>query len=510
MATGWHLALVGFAVAACGQSSANDAAGGSTEAGEAPTTGLGTTVGPNESSSGTSGAATAGESGTSGTGGATLSACAWHAPGGQVEWALHCGTGGYERIGGAFTAQGGDVFFAFDYRATPNGQLQIGEEVLENEGEVTPDVAIVRMSVGGHVQWADPFGGAGSDWLGRMRRCGDGLLLSWEELDERNDFVRTVVERRDFDGEVTWSLQFDVGRDEARVYVGGVDCDPAGRALLVGSYDDGIDLGDGALPSEGAGRFVAALATDGQPEWSRPVEIDAERGTDNARASTGRFAPNGDAIISGRLEGAADLGAGPLDTADGRAFVGRITAARELSWATQYGPVDESTVLDTHWLAVAEDGTIGIAVTFLGTILVGDETFETQWQSEDLGERPPVHEVVVAALGPDGEVLWAAHDASTPEKDIHAVVFDHDGGLLVMIESQQGVAIDRYVEGVGQPWVSLPGLDIWHSPQLVPTPDDALLLSFTFDPESDAPLPGLELSNAGLHDLAVVKLLPDP
>jgi hypothetical protein len=173
---------------------------------------------------------------------------------------------------------------------------------------------------------------------------------------------------------------------------------PTGELVFAGSLRAGpdgttADLGGGALPVVGReDAFVAKLAPDGSPVWSRAF---GTAGGDGAAAIAVSSA--GDVFVAGTLAaGKAVLGGvtlsaqGPSDV-----FVARLDAAGKPVWGRVFAVAGEASV---HALAVGADGAPVVVGDFHGQLDLGGTVVDSL-ESE-------INGFVARLDGASGAPLW--------------------------------------------------------------------------------------------------------
>lgn len=101
-------------------------------------------------------------------------------------------------------------------------------------------------------------------------------------------------------GEHLWSKLLGDAADQAGNEIA---VDPAGNVVVVGTFSGSIDLGGGALVSQGSGDvFVAKLDPEGNPLWSK-----ATSGANGESADTLALSPAGAVVFAGEFGGTLNL-----------------------------------------------------------------------------------------------------------------------------------------------------------------------------------------------------------
>lgn len=255
-------------------------------------------------------------------------------------------------------------------------------------------------SAGNHI-WSKAFGGEPgfrtveavcSDDAGNLYITGsfrpDIYLNDWK-LDGILTRDSGFIAKFDPAGATLWAKAF-VPTDESQdIYLTKLDCDTTG-ALVGTAAQDGVDFGGGLLaPFGGFDLVVARFDAAGAHVWSRRFG-DAEDQDLSAIA----LAPNGDAVLCGHMEGAADFGGGPLASAGSRdVFVARLGPAGDHVWSARHGAGSSE---QCNAVVVDVQGAVVIAGDYSGVLDLGGGTL-----SKDDGG------LFLAKFAADGAHQWS-------------------------------------------------------------------------------------------------------
>ena len=119
------------------------------------------------------------------------------------------------------------------------------------------------------------------------------------------------VVRYSANGSHIWSESFG-GNGQVGDVPYAIAVDSNANVLLTGEVSDGITFGGVYLSGSGRDTFVAKLASNGTPVWSKRF------------ASSEGYAvtqSNGNVIVAGHFEGPTDFGGGALTSSSERAFL---------------------------------------------------------------------------------------------------------------------------------------------------------------------------------------------
>lgn len=150
-------------------------------------------------------------------------------------------------------------------------------------------------------------------------------------------------------GSVVWQKLFPGG------WARSLKTDASGNVFLYGMFGGTLDLGGGPLVSgSGTELFLAKFDSSGQHVFSKHLPVDADDNYDWGAATT----PSGGVVITGRLEGSADLGGGPLlGAGSADVFVAAFDGTGKHEWSKRFGSAGN------------ERGT-GVAVDPAGNLIV--------------------------------------------------------------------------------------------------------------------------------------------
>ena len=192
---------------------------------------------------------------------------------------------------------------------------------------------------------------------------------------------QAFVAKYDGEGAPVWSKSLgDIFEEQVTT----VALDGAGNVYVAGTFRGTIDLGNGPLESEqlGVDLFVAKLAPDGSPLWSKHIGTDSFDQLDGMEVDA-----QGGVALVGHVGNGADFGTGPM-TFNGAPFVaklepsGTVAYITALEFALEFGGYPSAFGVDSA-------GAIVVAATYY-------DEYEGQG-------------LYVSKLGPAGQPAWA-HD----------------------------------------------------------------------------------------------------
>jgi hypothetical protein len=243
------------------------------------------------------------------------------------------------------------------------GTVELGGQALTAVG--MDDHFVAKLDARGALLWSKSFRGTFA--VGGMKVTPQGSLVLAGTLDGRQDFGAGPQGSPSSHG--LYVVVFDACGDEVRgtllptspatsAAVSSLDVDADGSAVVAGSFDGSIDLGEGPIESGGAGEpesFVAKLAADGTYVWGRRLGLDVSFVVVAADAA-------GDTFVAGRLSGTVNLGGPPL-TAQGAIVVMKLDGAGAPLWS-HLETVGDAAAADPASAAVDTDGNLLLAGGF--------------------------------------------------------------------------------------------------------------------------------------------------
>lgn len=252
-------------------------------------------------------------------------------------------------------------------------------------------------------------------WFGGSIDFGAGSLASVGSSDV---FVAKLSASA---GAHEWSKR--LGGDASSYQYGeGVALDGSDNVLIIGEFNDKLDLGGGPLPgSGGTDIFVGKLSPSGGHVWSAHFGDSA----DQYGAAIGCDS-NGNVIITGRNEGTVDFGGGAITSpaagqiGGGAVYVAKLDAAGTHVWSHGYG--DGS---DQYGVSVAAtpQGDVVVMATGGGSVDFGDGLLT------GLGGG----DVFVAKLAAgDGAAIWSKRFGDEATQYGKHVATDAEGNVFVL------------------------------------------------------------------------------
>jgi outer membrane protein assembly factor BamB len=381
-------------------------------------------------------------------------------------WSLRWGDAAGQTLLSLALDARGHVFVAGHLR----GSVDVGTGPLTSAG--SNDVLVARLDPGGRALWGRRFGDAGlqnvnaiaADPAGHVFLIGGftgSLDFDGQRLFNPGD-QDIFLARLDSEGRTLWSQRFgDLSEQVGDL----VAVDPKGNAVLAGHFHGALDLGGGALVSEGlADVFLARFTPEGQHLWSRRFgNVQSQGPTGLAVDRAGRIA------LTGLFEESIDFGEGALSSPDSQgSFVALFDAQGQHLWSRRLGDALEShggpatfdseghlvvvenfsrattqgisltrftpqgqllwsrrfeglRVQGAQGIAAAPEGRIVVTGAVQGTLELGDGPFSV----------PGGMDVFVLELGLDGDVLGIRRFGDASPQAGRSVAVDARGDVMV-------------------------------------------------------------------------------
>ena len=336
---------------------------------------------------------------------------------GAVEWAVPIG-GPLDDAAFAVAGDHDGVYVAGAFRGT----AQFGSAQVTAVGGA--DAFLARLTVGGDVVWVRSVGGALDDVAAGVAADGEGgaYLVGEFRGTLSSDIPASArrasagdadgfVARFGADGQGLW-LQPIGGRGPD----GAFDVASApGGAYLVGSVTEEAQVGSAFVEGSAQGSLLAAeIDADGRVVWARTL------GGEGALATgTGVAAARGGLYVVGGVNGTTDAALGETETAHSDILVAKLNDEGGTEWA---------------WTAGGDGWDFGtdVAATADGRAYVVANFSPPEGQSGPFGLAGAGDgEAFVAALTPEGRVVWAQRAGGKRYDGAQAVAVGEGGEVYV-------------------------------------------------------------------------------
>ena len=300
-------------------------------------------------------------------------------------------------------------------------------------GERGEERARRSARVGG-LAWLLPVRGSESDAARSVAIAPDGAVLVAGQFDQEltvglDDLVSEgdgdgFLLKLSRDGRPLWAHRFGgPGVDAAAAVV--VDRD--GNATVIGTRGGELTFSDGRLPARRhEPAFALSFTPDGDSRWA------TSWGTGGESVAAASLAPDGGILVVGSRERRSRDRTGRAEDSDG--FLIRLDPSGEPAWTVPLGGPRWD---QAHAVAVARDGTIWVAGTFAGGMVLGSSVLVSAGGDDGF----------LASLDPDGHVRSARRIGGPDDDAITSLAVTADGAVAVAgwFEGRMMVGGDRLV-----------------------------------------------------------------
>ncbi|WP_437947815.1 hypothetical protein WME98_45060 [Sorangium sp. So ce296] len=300
------------------------------------------------------------------------------------------------------------------------GTVTIGGETLASAD--TTDVLLLKLSPAGDALWARKFGDSSADnpWGLAVDSTGSPIMAG-QTTSGSIDFGDGPLPKGAFvarfyaSGEHAWSKGLG-GGDDSVVHAVATDADD--DVIVVGSFDEAIDFGEGPIaPDDSSDIIVAKL--DGATGlatapgcWTRKFG-----GTGWQGANTVAVDRSNNIFVAGSSSGTFRIG-GTFEI-ENSSFVMKLTPSGTPVWATKMG---EAASVQARGITVDASGRPVVAGYYRDELKVGTHTLTA---SDD-------NDAFVVQLEADGTVSWARAFGGDGDQWTGGVALDPDGNIVVV------------------------------------------------------------------------------
>jgi len=252
---------------------------------------------------------------------------------GRHLWSRCFGDGGQQQIGGLAVGPGGDVFITGYFAGT----IDFGDGPVEAEG--VSDLFVARLDSRGRAEWHTAYD-TGTNGLHNLAVDGRGnVFVSGDFLDAVRFGDRTLVAeaghnvyvlKLDRRGEPRWAKRVGKGHYQTPWRLA---ADAAGNVVGAGAFGGTEDFGTGPVTAAAMDVFVVSLDGDGHHRWSETFGgPGSDWGSDVALDAAGNV------LVTGRFQGTVNFGAGTLVSAGGDdIFVAKLSRSGQTLWSRGFG-----------------------------------------------------------------------------------------------------------------------------------------------------------------------------
>lgn len=277
------------------------------------------------------------------------------------------------------------------------GKMDVQQDVLTSAGGL--DGFVFKLDPSGNKMWARSFGDAGLQQQIRsvaIDPATDEVLIAGNfdgTLDFDGKQITTGGQQDTFlaklskDGNGVWAKRFGDGQNQ---YGSRLAIDPLGNVFIVGQYFGALDFGAGNLFMNGSGDvYLARFDKDGNVSWAKSISSVV-----SAQPSGLAVDGAGDVVIAIETSGGIDPGGGTILATTSDAILAKFSSGGLFQWQKQIGGTGEE-----YGPTLAVDLSKRIVLSFYsdGPLDLGG------------GDLLPGggFDVVVSALEPSGDLLWA-------------------------------------------------------------------------------------------------------
>jgi hypothetical protein len=355
-------------------------------------------------------------------------------------WSQHYGDAKDQQIRSLSVDVGGKLVITGDMA----GSVSFG--AVQLNGDASADVFVAKLDTAGGVLWAKRFGDINAqygrsvttDLFGNVFATGEASgTVDFGGGGLTADFYDGYVVKMDPNGGYLWAKLFGAAGNQ-RIFGAATDGD--NNVIVVGSFEQKIDFGSGALTSHGfEDFFVAKLDPNGNEIWSKRF---GEAGDQRALAVAVDLQKN--MYVTGWFKGSIDFGMGPVTSAGGEdGFILKLGSGGNVLWSQTFGDT-----VDQRPQAVTLDasGNPLVAGYFGGSMAVnGGNTLTSAGD----------HDVFLVKLNSLGNHQFSKSFGGVGQQEATAVVADSTGHI-VMAGNFEGT-----VDFGGGPLISAGATDVF-------------------------------------------------
>jgi hypothetical protein len=210
----------------------------------------------------------------------------------------------------------------------------------------------------------------------------------------------------DPNGALLWAKKFGGG---FILDVNDLAVDAAGNVVVIGTFEQNVDFGAGAIKANGSDGFVAKYAPDGTQLWFKHLTGPLTQVTRGVAVD-----PSGNVLVHGFSDGLTDFGAGPINPANGRGYLLKLDPAGAALW---------SRFVPAYTADVKTDaaGNIIVGGWFSGSVNLGAGTLVSGGSAD----------AFVAKIDPNGTTLWSKGTGGAGWETLEGLGVDGAGNIAV-------------------------------------------------------------------------------
>jgi hypothetical protein len=282
---------------------------------------------------------------------------------GAIEWSRRFGDASGQVSMAVATDSAGNVVIVGNFE----GSLDFGAGALMSVD--TTDAFVAKLDASGGHLWSKGFRGTGDQTANRVATdsAGNVIVAGYfvNNIDLGEGSIPSAgagdifVAKLDPAGALIWNKTFG---DASGQSLSALAIDGDDAIVIAGYPGTGVDFGGGSLAGAGqSDGFVAKLDSSGKHLWSKRF-VDAGAGDIAFDSAEG-------VVLLGKFSGSVDFGGGPL-TAVGsfNTFILKLDAQGVHTWSKRFGSADELTAVD---MAVDSAGNLILVGSFVGSVDFG-------------------------------------------------------------------------------------------------------------------------------------------
>jgi hypothetical protein len=258
-------------------------------------------------------------------------------------------------------------------------------------------------------------------------------------------------------------------------YVDDMAYDPAGSLILTGGFDGSIDLGGIPLASAGMTDMYVAKRTAGRIEWARRFG-----GAKTDYSNRVAVDADGNIVVIGVIQGAADFVDGPAPAGMEDGFVLKLSPTGSTLWSKRFSSPSGTGV---GRVVIGADGSIVVSASFKTQVDVAGTVLSASGTNEGF----------LAKFNAVGALQWAKKFGDGPGINFYGLAVDRQGAIAVATSfntsiSIGGKRIDAYREDGLVAKLSADGSLLWT--KAISGSEDEYAVDVAFSPEGDIILVG--------------------
>lgn len=358
---------------------------------------------------------------------------------GSYLWSSRLGGVETQTISHIADAQSGDIVVA----GSASGTLTFADSPpLVSQG--SDDILIARCTDKGFYQWVRRFGGTSLHQLAGLTTDASGatiitgnfvggtLDLGRGPVDSPRDTV--FVAKYDAAGIPLWSNLYPAG-GPSRFNSVAVD-HRDGSIIIVGEYENYLDLGDGPVGSDESGIIVAKLSPGGVLRWKKRFES-----SEHQRARSVAIDTNGNIFVAGEFDDASiNLGGPPLLNAGATdVFLAKLSPSGEHLWSRSIGGANVESVVG---VSLDHQANVVLLGGFAGTVNFAGHQIASAGMSDTM----------LASFSAQGVPRWIARFGGPADDSANAIaVAEHgDGDIVIAGDMHKSLDLGERLVSVGE------------------------------------------------------------